>query len=568
MARAMYDKSTMVVLCGPAGTGKSRTWLEKVHLLCEKYPGCRALIVRKTRESLSEAALFTLETMVLPEGHPILNDNRRSHRTVYPYPNGSEIVVAGLDRPQKLMSTEFDIIYVQEITECEQADIEMLMTRLRNGVTRYQQLVADCNPDKPMHWVNQSALKGVFPMYHTWHEDNPVLWEEAPKSVQRILNPPPPTDPSAPHPNHGVSQTIIDQLAEMWAAKAQDGRRGRWTERGIDYIAKLDKLTGARYKRLRLGLWATAEGAVYEEAWDADHNIIKKRFSIPHHWRRFWSVDFGFTAPFVLQKWAIDDDGRMLCYEEHYITKQLVSTMGKLALYTSGWRYDPDVGHRQIRGDAEPLPETIVCDVDAEGRATLEQETGLHITGAYKGISDGIQGVHERLVRQADGRARLFFFQDALYQRDTSFVNHEPQCTIEEFDGYIWDTTGSQKKGEKPLGKDDHGMDATRYAVCYVDNIRMDTRAKDVSMVQLEDAPLGMVVGIPRATGIPQRDHVREGTNMGRSRNRTHHTHHSEVSDKDNDGNGYYTSRRLVGGSRTPRGLAEERAAKTGRYQD
>jgi phage terminase large subunit len=55
-----------VLISGPAGTGKSRACLEKLHLCAEKYPGMRGLIVRKSRESLTEAALFTFENKVVP----------------------------------------------------------------------------------------------------------------------------------------------------------------------------------------------------------------------------------------------------------------------------------------------------------------------------------------------------------------------------------------------------------------------------------------------------------------------------------------------------------------------
>jgi hypothetical protein len=45
-----------VLLSGPGGTGKSRAYLEKLHLCALKYPGMRGLIVRKTRVSLTDPA--------------------------------------------------------------------------------------------------------------------------------------------------------------------------------------------------------------------------------------------------------------------------------------------------------------------------------------------------------------------------------------------------------------------------------------------------------------------------------------------------------------------------------
>ena len=61
-----------VLISGPAGTGKSRACLEKIHYLMQKYDGARALIVRKTRASLTESALQTFERWVLGAGHPMI----------------------------------------------------------------------------------------------------------------------------------------------------------------------------------------------------------------------------------------------------------------------------------------------------------------------------------------------------------------------------------------------------------------------------------------------------------------------------------------------------------------
>src|SRR5690242_4994968 len=99
-----YSKAPELVLSGPAGTGKSRACLEKLHLCALKYAGMRGLIIRKTRESLSEAALVTYEDKVLHEYDPIKDGPRRNFRQAYHYPNRSAIVVGGLDKPGKIMS--------------------------------------------------------------------------------------------------------------------------------------------------------------------------------------------------------------------------------------------------------------------------------------------------------------------------------------------------------------------------------------------------------------------------------------------------------------------------------
>jgi hypothetical protein len=100
-----------LMVSGPAGTGKSRAILEYLYYLSAAFPGCRGLVVRKTRASLTESALVTFETHVVP-GRPawVANQMRRVRQS-YQLPNGSEIVIGGLDNTSRFMSTEFDWIY-------------------------------------------------------------------------------------------------------------------------------------------------------------------------------------------------------------------------------------------------------------------------------------------------------------------------------------------------------------------------------------------------------------------------------------------------------------------------
>ncbi|UQN04852.1 phage terminase large subunit [Deinococcus sp. QL22] len=148
-----FARESEVVLDGPAGTGKSRSILEKLNALALKYPGMRGLIVRKTRASLTDTTLVTFEDHV----HPACDteNQQRNVRRSYKYSNGSELVVGGMDKAIKIMSSEYDVICAFEATEFHEDDWESMTTRLRNGVMSYQQLLADCNPAAPTHWLNQ-----------------------------------------------------------------------------------------------------------------------------------------------------------------------------------------------------------------------------------------------------------------------------------------------------------------------------------------------------------------------------------------------------------------------------
>jgi phage terminase large subunit len=103
-----HCRAPEVLLSGPAGTGKSRACLEKGYWLALRYPRSRGLIARKTRASLTEAALVTWEEKVAGHSRRLRRGPSRANREVYRFPNGSEIVVGGIDRASRVMSTEFD----------------------------------------------------------------------------------------------------------------------------------------------------------------------------------------------------------------------------------------------------------------------------------------------------------------------------------------------------------------------------------------------------------------------------------------------------------------------------
>jgi hypothetical protein len=219
-----------------------------------------------------------------------------------------------------------------------------------------------------------------------------------------------------------------------------------------DYIETLASLTGVLGKRLRDGQWVQAEGAVYDTFSDAVHVI--EPFAIPSDWRRFRVVDFGFSNPFVCQWWAVDPDGRMYLYREIYMTQRTVK-----------------VHSGQIKDlSRDETVETTIADHDAEDRATM-LENGIVTIAAKKDISPGIQAVQERLKMQADGKPRLFLFRTALVEEDQRLVNAKrPTCTIQEIPGYVWPKTADGRPvKEAPVKENDHGCDALRYGVVYLD---------------------------------------------------------------------------------------------------
>ena len=421
-----------VLVCGPAGTGKSRGILQKIHFCAQKYPGMRAIITRKTRHSITQSAMVTYEKRVLPPGWL---ENRYVHfNTVdqqYEYINGSIIAVGGLDDPTKVMSSEWDIIYPQEATELREEDWQALITRLRNNVMPYQQLLADCNPSYPTHWLKQRCDRKETRMIHSKHADNPSLTRAYLRSLEHSL--------------HGVMKL-----------------------------------------RLFNGVWAAAEGMVYSEFNPSVHVASRKQLIAwgilnsdgtvnKNAIRHFVAgVDWGYTNPGVINLFGVDNDNRMYLLREIYRTQKRIEW----------WVEQAKDLHKEFGVRA------WACDPSEPGNIADFNAAGLNAFGAVNDIVPGIsQGIAFWIHAAMAGRAFMStssLLQDRDEARDAA---HQPVCFEDEIYAYCYPKAkDGQPIKEVPVKLNDHSMDNFRYTCKFL--------AKPPVPVSYFKAPRGSSWGI------------------------------------------------------------------------
>lgn len=409
-------REKVVLASGPAGTGKSLACLYKAHLTALMVPGSRQLILRQTHSSLTSSTLVTFEQQVIAaamaKGEVKWFGGSGRKPPAYEYKNGSSILVGGLDQPGKLLSTEYDRIFIDEANQVTITAVEVLLTRLRASAPTYKQLLLATNPDHPDHHLLKMTETGEARIIYSLHRDNP-----------RYVN-----------------------------------SDGSYTPEGADYMSILDKLTGVRRLRYRDGIWAAAEGMVFED-WRAAANVVE---TLPDMtgWPLLLAVDFGFSNPFVCQWWRIDPDGRMWLTREIHKTQVLVEDHARhiRAIMDE----NPD----------EPVPFAVVADHDAEDRATLTRHLKLPTVAAKKAVTRGVQLVQARVRPAGDGLPRLLVFKDAVVGRDDiGDAQKRPRGFLGEVNGYVWEAVRG-KDGivkEVPVKLNDHSMDAGRYAVAHMD---------------------------------------------------------------------------------------------------
>mgnify|MGYP001562253384 CR=1 FL=1 len=218
---AARDRELLVE--GPRGTGKTRTILELINDLCQAFPGLVVLIVRKYQRTLASTCLRTLNEQVLHNGDGVsFFGGSADEPASYRYRNGSRIVVGGMDNADKVKSSEYSLVYANEVTELTEDDWESLLPllrQLRDGERpiEAQRIIGDCNPADSGHWLNRRCEAGKTRRIRTTLRDNPAYYADA----------------------------------------------GALTEAGEAYLATLTSLTGPRRERWLLGLWTGVENACY-----------------------------------------------------------------------------------------------------------------------------------------------------------------------------------------------------------------------------------------------------------------------------------------------------------------
>lgn len=425
IARLWDGVSGEVVLSGPAGTSKTRGILEWIHLRCCRER-LRVLILRKTLESLKASAMVTFIEQVLyrfdgkrspNDGVSYFGGNKILPAQFTYDETGSVIVLGGMDNPSKVLSTEYDIVYVNECTELTLDEWEKITGRTDRpklgAAPEPSVVIGDCNPDSPNHWIKQRADDGLVQLWPTTHRDNPAMWE---------------TDP------------------------------GRWTESGRRYLSgRLMKLTGVRRERFLYGKWVAAEGQVYD-AWDDAVHVVRRK-DVAHRLigaRHVGSADWGWSNPGCSQIWAIDRDGRLYLVAEHYHTRQPFEAWWVPRFAAMDARYEVDAWY---------------CDPSEPQNIARLKAAGLNAVPAVNDLLPGIGAVQDRLIPAGDGIPRLFVLEDALIERDESLAEQSlPTSFAQELGRYVWaKNVGGETLKDRPVDAMNHGADSARYAVASID---------------------------------------------------------------------------------------------------
>lgn len=276
-----HNPAPIVVNVGGVRSGKSYGISQCINFDCIKFPGLRVAIGRKVANTLKTTTLKTfVDAAVSMELWDEENYNKTDKYYVYDFHDGnkhkSEVQFFGLDNAQKVMGSEYNVIWIDEATEFTFDDYSKLKTRLsakKPDGWKQNKIILSLNPGDARGWIRTKLLNqpGVC-LIESTYKDNPFLDE--------------------------------------------------------DYIKGLELMKDANprmYKMLVLNQWGVSEGRVFDK-WELyDDTTAPESFD-----QVLYGLDFGWNHATALIECSFKDNAvylREVIYKNHINNGELIALM-------------------------------------------------------------------------------------------------------------------------------------------------------------------------------------------------------------------------------------------------
>ena len=211
---------------------------------------------------------------------------------------------------------------------------------------------------------------------------------------------------------------------------------------------------GVFFKRYILGLWAAAEGIIYD-MFDEEKHVqnIRDFFQLLINGSRYVSCDYGTQNATVFLLWNKGVNGKWYCIREYYYSgrdKGKQKTDSEYADDLKEWLDETKI-------------KAVIVDPSAASFIAELRKRGYKVIKANNDVLDGI-----RLVGMLLNMEQLVFASSC-------------KETIKEFASYIWDEKALERGEDKPIKQHDHAMDSTRYFCSTIIGNRL-AKLKEVRM--------------------------------------------------------------------------------------
>ncbi len=341
----------------------------------------------------------------------------------------ANVIFRGMEEPGKHRSLNLNAVYLDEASQISEEAFTLLQSRLRGRA--FRKIIATTNPNGHS-WLYRYWVKKDFGN------------EKAKANFLSIQAP--------STENVHLPDGYVDSMLNSWSED--------------------------RIKREVMGSWDAFQGQVYTEFERSKH--VVKPFAIPKEWTRFVGLDHGYRNPACAIWCAMDYDGVCYAYREFYQSEWTIKEIVK--------------GNEQIGPGLTELSRNEKLEgiwVDPSTKADRGKESDfttyleylpkdLSLIPANNQVAPGIDRVKELFKDfDAQGTPRLQIF-------DTC-VNLIEQLSSYKYEELTPGQEMAKNMKESPVKKDDHAVDALRYAIM---SRPEEPKKEDLSKKKREQATL------------------------------------------------------------------------------
>ncbi len=370
----------------------------------------------KTIGSFRRNVLFWLKLMLKSRGYGVTD--HRADNLVVVTRNGVEnffYIFGGKDeRSQDLIQgITLAGIFFDEVALMPESFVNQATGRCSVDGSKYW---FNCNPDGPYHWFKVNWID--LSIGYLGKKKAEKVKEEAAKDgkdikLRKLLY---------------VHFTMDDNLS--LSEKIKERYRSNYK--------------GVFFKRNIMGLWAMAEGIIYD-MFDQDRHVVDteklaadyKEKTGESFWTRecYVSCDYGTQNPTAFLLWNKARDKKWYCRQEYYYSgreKGKQKTDAEFSEDLTEWL------------DGIKIRSVVLDPSAASFKAQLEKD-GYKVKKAKNDVLDGIR------------------FVATLLNQGSFLIDKSCENTIKEFASYIWDAKAGERGEDKPVKEHDHCLDALRY---------------------------------------------------------------------------------------------------------
>lgn len=383
-----------------------------VAFVAEATTAGQLAMVGKNKDSLYRNVFEPIETQPALEWLKPHAHYRQGSNVAYIFGRKVHVIGANDDRAEnRIRGMTLVGAYVDEVTVIPEGFFKQLLARMS---VRGARLFGTTNPDSPAHWLKVNYLDKIgvlnedgelvlpgWKQFHFLMTDNPSLDDEYIRSIKA-------------------------EYSGLW------------------------------YRRFVLGMWVSADGAIYD-MWDAelfnrsspaDGGHVVKWEELPRMVALLGvGIDYGTTNPTSAIMLGLGEDGRLYAVDEyrHDIKEgQLKLSDAMLSAELKIWMA---AEHLPYNHSLEP--QFIFLDPSAASLHTQMTVTDkfMGVTGAENDVLYGLRTVSGLLSQ------KLLLVAD--------------RCTglIKELPGYSWDDKKQLQGIDAPVKANDHSCDGLRYVV-------------------------------------------------------------------------------------------------------